>query len=404
MPGARPMSRTGVVVAVGTAQTLAWASSYYLPAVLADSIAASLALPRAWVFGAFSLALALMGFVGPAIGRHIDARGGRGVLVASALVLPAGLVLLAGAQGPVSLLLAWIVLGMGMALGLYDTAFAALAAMYGSAARSPITGITLMAGFASTIGWPVSAWLDHVIGWRGACLAWAIAHVAITLPCYLIAVPGRARHERTVSPVARNAPAESGHGPPPPHAMPLMGFAFAVVAFVSTAMASHLPRLLQDTGASTAAAIAAASLVGPAQVAARFAEFLSLARWRPHPTAVARIAATLHPVGAGVLAIAGGAGLAAPAFALLHGAGNGLLTIARGTLPLALFGPVGYGFRQGTIAAAARIAQAVAPIAFGVLLETAGATASLAVSGGLTLTAFAAFRLLGRPGKEPRGS
>lgn len=390
------MNSTRVVLAIGTAQTLAWASSYYLPAVLADPIAETLSLSRAWVFGAFSLALALMSFVGPTIGRHIDATGGRKVLVASALVLPAGLVLLAGAQGPVSLVLAWIVLGIGMALGLYDTAFAALAAMYGRAARSPITGITLMAGFASTIGWPVSAWLDHAIGWRGACLAWAAVHLAVTLPCYLVAVPGRRKHERNVAAASTAAVSELHHGPPPRHAMPLMGFAFAVIAFVSTAMGAHLPRLLQDTGATAAGAIAAAALVGPAQVAARFAEFLSLHRWKPHPVAVARVATSLLPIGAGVLAIGGGAGLAAPLFALLHGAGNGLLTITRGTLPLALFGPAGYGARQGTIAVAARIAQAVAPLLFGVLLDTAGPNAALAVSAGLALSALAAFVALRR--------
>ena len=389
------MTRTGVVVAIGTAQTLAWASSYYLPAVLADSIAATLEVSTTLVFVAFSVSLVLMSVLGPAIGRHIDARGGRTVLVASALVLPAGLVLLAGAQGPASLAFAWIVLGLGMALGLYDTAFAALAAMYGHDARTPITGITLMAGFASTIGWPVSAWLDHAIGWRGACLAWAVVHVAITLPCYLVAVPGHAAHH-----AARDAPplprAGESHRPAPRYAMPLIAFAFAIVAFVSTAMASHLPRLLQETGASAAAAIAAASLVGPAQVAARFAEFLSVHRWRPHPAQVARVAAILHPVGAGALALAGGAGLVAPAFTLLHGAGNGLLTIARGTLPLALFGPTGYGFRQGTIAAAARLAQAAAPIAFGVLLDTWGANAALVVSGTLSFAAFLAFVALRR--------
>ncbi len=394
------MSRTGVVVGIGTAQTLAWASSYYLPAVLADPIAATLGLSRVWVFGAFSVALALMGFVGPAIGRHIDASGGRTVLVASAVVLPAGLVLLAGAQGPVSLVLAWVVMGAGMALGLYDTAFAALAAMYGRAARTPITGITLMAGFASTIGWPVSAWLDHAIGWRGACLAWAVVHVVVTLPCYLASVPGRAAHQRRAAESPDPAPGVGDHGPPPPHAMPLMGFAFAVIAFVSTAMGAHLPRLLQDTGASAAAAIAAASLVGPAQVAARFGEFMSMRRWKPHPGSVARVAASLHPIGAGALAIAGGAGIAAPAFALLHGAGNGLLTIARGTLPLALFGPAGYGFRQGTIAAAARLAQAGAPIAFGLILDGAGATIALAVSAGLSVAAWGAFVALGRAGRS----
>jgi hypothetical protein len=357
----------------------------------------TLGLSRTWVFGAFSVALVLMSFMGPAIGRHIDARGGRRVLVASALVLPVGLVLLAGAQGPASLVFAWIVLGIGMALGLYDTAFAALAAMFGHAARMPITGITLFAGFASTIGWPVSAWLDHEIGWRGACIAWALVHLVVTLPCYLVAIP---RHAVRVPETAGNAGTTPALPPPlpdpPRYAMPLMGFAFAAIAFVSTAMASHLPRLLQDTGATAAASIAAAALVGPAQVAARFAEFLSVHRFQPHPATVARISAVLHPVGAAVLALLGGAGFAAPAFALLHGAGNGLLTIARGTLPLALFGPTGYGFRQGTIAAAARLAQASAPIAFGVLLDTAGATTSLAVSGALSLAALAAFVALRR--------
>lgn len=392
------MSRAGAVVAIGTAQTLAWASSYYLPAVLADPIAASLGLSRTWVFGAFSASLAVMSVLGPAIGRHIDARGGRRVLVASALVLPAGLVLLAGAQGPVSLAFAWLVLGVAMALGLYDTAFAALAAMYGHAARTPITGITLMAGFASTVGWPVSAWLDHAIGWRGACLAWAAVHVAVTLPCYLFAVPRTASRDRarTVASATGEAADDHGHAAVPRNAMALLAIAFAVVAFVSTAMASHLPRLLQDTGASAAAAIGAAALVGPAQVAARFAEFLSVRKWRPHPVLVARIAAVLHPAGAGALAIAGGAGLAAPVFALLHGAGNGLLTIARGTLPLALFGPVGYGFRQGTIGAAARLAQAGAPVAFGALLDAGGSFAALAVSAGLSVVALAAFVVLRR--------
>ena len=179
--------------------------------------------------------------------------------------------------------------------------------------------------------------------------------------------------------------------------MPLMAVAFAVVAFVSTAMASHLPRLLQDTGASATAAIAAAALVGPAQVAARFAEFLSVHHIGPHPVSVARVAAFLHPAAAGALAFVGGAGVMAPLFALLHGAGNGLLTIARGTLPLALFGPVGYGFRQGTIAAAARVSQACAPVAFGLLLERAGTGAALAVSAGLSLASLMAFVALGRP-------
>lgn len=388
------MKRARVVLAVGTAQTLAWGSSYYLPAVLADPVSASLGVTRAWFFGAFSGSLVLMAVLGPAIGRRIDARGGRKVLIASAYALSAGLAALAAAQGPVTLACAWVLLGVAMSLGLYESAFAALTWLYGHGARSPITGITLMAGFASTIGWPATAAMEHAFGWRTACLVWAVLHLAVTLPCYALAMPRRAAHEEPTDGADPRAPPP--YGEPPANAMLLLGVVFAIVAFVSTAMAAHLPRLLQATGTGVAASIAAAALVGPAQVAARFGEFVTAHRWQPHPVIAARVAAALHPAGAGLLIAVGGAGLAAPAFALLHGAGNGLLTIARGTLPLALFGPVGYGYRQGAIGAVARLAQAAAPIAFGVLLDAAGATAALAVSGGLSFAALVALLALRR--------
>ena len=146
------MKRPIVVAALGTAQTLAWGSSYYLPAILADPIAQGLDLSRTTVFGLFSSALLLSAVLGPSVGRAIDNRGGRGVLTLSNLVLAAGLVLLGLAQGFVTLALAWTVLGVGMAMRLYDPAFATLTGLYGRAARGPITGITLIAGFASTVG------------------------------------------------------------------------------------------------------------------------------------------------------------------------------------------------------------------------------------------------------------
>ncbi|HEV3137830.1 MAG TPA: hypothetical protein VGZ26_07990, partial [Pirellulales bacterium] len=159
------MKRNIVVAALGTTQNLAWGSSYYLPAILAEPIAQGLGLSRAIVFGVFSGSLLLSALLGPAVGRAIDNRGGRGVLVLSNLVLAAGLILLAFAQGIIGLAAAWAVLGVGMALGLYDAAFATLAGLYGRAARGPITGITLIAGFASTIGWPLWAFLDANWGW-----------------------------------------------------------------------------------------------------------------------------------------------------------------------------------------------------------------------------------------------
>src|SRR5947209_747015 len=196
--GRYQVKRSIVVAALGTAQTLAWGSSYYLPAILADPIAHGLGLSRTTVFGLFSGALLLSAVLGPSVGRAIDNRGGRGVLALSNLVLAAGLVLLGTAEGFSTLALAWAVLGVGMAMGLYDPAFATLTRLYGRAARGPITGITLIAGFASTVGWPLSAFLEGYFGWRGACLTWAGLHILIGLPLNRLLIPKAPPPEKLV--------------------------------------------------------------------------------------------------------------------------------------------------------------------------------------------------------------
>ncbi len=136
-------------------------------------------------------------------------------------------------------------------------------------------------------------------------------------------------------------------------------------------MAAHLPRILEDAGATAPAAIAAAALVGPAQVLARTVEAGIMSRY--HPLVSARLATVAHPIGAGLL-LAGGSWLAMP-FTILHGAGNGILTIAQGTVPLAIFGPENYGYRLGVLGAPARIVQAGAPLAFSALVDVFGAYA-----------------------------
>ncbi len=372
-------SRHVVTGSLGAAQILAWASSYYLPAVLAKPIAAGLGLTSAWVYGAFSAALLITAVLGPAVGRMIDRQGGRGVLAASNLVFAAGLAGLAAATGPVTLFAAWAVLGVGMALGLYDSAFAALTALYGPEARGPITGITLIAGFASTVSWPASAMLNDAVGWRETCLVWAAVNLVIGLPINRVLLP------RGQGSVRRTDASEPTVGWHPHKEMFLLAFVFAAAWFVTGAMAAHLPGLLQRAGASASEAIAAAALVGPAQVGARIAEFAILRRI--HPLVSARVATALHPLGAVALAAIGPAGGAA--FVVLYGAGNGLLTIARGTVPLALFGPRGYGERNGLLGAPARAAQAFAPLLFGLLLDRIG-LAAIWVSSALCLAALAA--------------
>jgi predicted MFS family arabinose efflux permease len=374
-----------IILALGTTQTLAWASSYYLPAILADPIAHDLGVTSTWIFAAFSASLVISALLGPRVGRQIDLVGGRQVLSISNLTLAAGLTLLGAAGSLATLVLAWLLLGIGMGCGLYDAAFAALGRIYGDAARRPITGITLLAGFASTVGWPLTALGLETIGWRGTCFAWAAAHLLIGLPLNFFMLP-LVKGARQA--VAASAPPQIAIDRP----MILLSFAFAAAWSVTGAMAAHLPRILEATGATTVQAVTAGALIGPAQVLARIIEAGWLSRY--HPLLSTRLACLMHPIGAVLVALGGGG--AASAFALFHGAGNGILTIARGTLPLSIFGPHNYGYRLGIIGAPARMAQAAAPLAFGLLIDIMGSRILL-VSSALSVSALLALLLLRKP-------
>jgi predicted MFS family arabinose efflux permease len=371
-----------IILALGTTQTLAWASSYYLPAILADPIARDLGVSSNWIFAAFSASLLISAVLGPRVGREIDLVGGRSVLSLSNLTLAAGLALLGFTYSIPVLIAAWTLLGIGMAAGLYDAAFAALGRIYGDQSRRAITGITLLAGFASTVGWPLTAWGLDTIGWRNTCFAWAAAHLLIGLPLNLLMLPpitgAKAAAETAVKPHI-----------PIDRTMVLLAFAFASAWSVTGAMAAHLPRILEAAGATSVQAVAAGALIGPAQVLARIVEASFLSRY--HPLLSTRLACLTHPIGAAILALAGGG--AASVFAIFHGTGNGILTIARGTLPLAIFGPENYGYRLGIIGAPARMAQAIAPLAFGLLIDSMGIHI-LIVSSALSLAALLALCLL----------
>jgi MFS family permease len=377
-----------LIAALGTTQTLAWASSYYLPAILADPIAHDLGISSNWIFAAFSVALVISAVLGPRIGRQIDRVGGRQVLCLSNLTIAGGLALLGLAASIPMLAVAWLLLGIGMGLGLYDAAFAALGRIYGDTARGAISGITLFAGFASTVGWPLTAWGLQTIGWRDTCFAWAAANILIGLPINLLMLPAVTGAEVVAQTAVKPRI-------PIDRTMVLLAFAFASAWTVTGAMAAHLPRILEAAGATSVQAVTAGALIGPAQVAARIFEMSFLSRY--HPVVPTRLACMGHPVGAAILAIAGGG--AASLFAIFHGAGNGILTIARGTLPLAIFGPDNYGYRLGIIGAPARMAQAAAPLAFGLLIDRMGSRI-LIVSSALSLAALLALFLLRRQTKE----
>ena len=388
-----PLTHRGhVVAALGSAQTLAWASTYYLPAMLAAPMARELGTSPPTVFAAFSLALVVSATMGPWSGRAIDRHGGRPVLMATSVTFAAGLACLGSVDSVWALFAAWALLGAAMGCGLYEAAFSALVRLYGHDSRNSITGITLIAGFASTVGWPLSAWMASRYGWRGACYGWAALHLLVGLPLNAwLPRPSTLPHVAGAASSPTSAAATPADAGPrrPGLTTALLAFVFAATWFVSTAMATHLPDMLQAMGATLAAAVAVGALIGPAQVAGRLLEFGVLRR--VHPLLSARLAALGHPAGVAVLLVAGP--VLAPLFAVLHGAGNGIMTIAKGTLPLVLFGSQGYGARLGWLTMPARVAQALSPFLFGLALARWG-TGALWLSAGLGLAAFVALMAL----------
>lgn len=370
-------TRSRSVAAIGFGQMLAWGSSYYLAAILAPVMARQFALPTVAVFAMFSAALLVSAVLGPFAGRQVDHIGGRRVLQQSNVMFAIAHLVLATAQGPITLALGWLLLGVAMPFGLYDAAFGTLVRLYREDARRSIVAVTLIAGFASSVSWPLTHFVETHTSWRTACAAWALLHLTAGLALHRYGLPNvlsSALHPE----VQKSSPSTD----PSAKVLWLLAAIFAATGFVFAALAAHLPRLLEAAGATPTAAVAAASLVGAFQVGGRLLD----AAWlkRVHPFVSAKLSTSLHPLGA-LLLMLFGAPLAA-VFTALHGAGVGLMTIIKGTLPLALFGPGGFGQRAGLLEAPSRVMQAVAPVLFSLLLDGLGKQV-VWITGGLSLAA-----------------
>ncbi|MBN8892314.1 MAG: MFS transporter [Rhodospirillales bacterium 70-18] len=361
-----------VVGALGCAQILAWGASYYLIAVLAKPIGDQTGWPLGWIIGGLSGSFLVSGLVSPRVGGLIDRLGGRPVLASSAVLLAIGLALLAVAPNIPMYVFAWAVMGVGMGAGLYDPAFATLGRLYGEQARSAITMTTLYGGFASTVCWPLSALLVEQVGWRGACLAYAGIMLAVVLPLYWFGLP----KEPATAPPPRAA-GRAGQVVLTPRlrlAFWMLALNLTLASVVMTVVSVHLLTLLQTRGIELAAAVGLGALIGPAQVGARVVEML-IGRNR-HPVWTLLASTLLAAAGLGL--IFGDPAMVAVGL-VLYGSGSGIRSIARGTVPLALFGREGYATLMGRLAMPTLIAQAAAPSAGAWLLEALGANAMLLV-------------------------
>lgn len=376
-----------VVPALGITQILAWGSSYYLPAVLAKPVADNTGWPLAGVIAGLSLGLLVAGLVSPAIGRRIHDLGGRPVLIASALLLAAALTILALAPNLPAFIAGWAVMGLGMGAGLYDAAFSTLGRIYGAAARQHITTLTLFGGFASTACWPLSAFFLSRFGWRGTCGAYAVLQIAVALPVYLLALRGHA-HAQAVDELPTGLQPSPGAEPSGDRRLfLLLAATITIASMLSTLMSVHLLALLQSRGMTLAAAVAFGALVGPSQVGARFTEVLVSRYHHPVWTKVASV--SLFACGLSLL------WMHVPLVSLClvcYGAGIGLESIARATLPLALFGPAHYAPVMGRLARPSLIAQAATPLLGALLIQALGTEVML---GAVALVALVNVGLVG---------
>ena len=380
------------VPVLGVTQILAWGTIFYTPVLMLPLVAAERGFSLTFAMGGFSAGLLAAGLVSPFVGRLIDRYGGHRVMPFGSLAGALGLSALVYASHPAAYLAAWVVLGAALAASLYDPAFATLGRIFGANARSPITALTLIGGFASTVSWPVTFVLLHSAGWKTTYLIYAAALALVAAPLHAFALP-RSRADAHIKP-ADGAPPLPPTRPATGAAFLLVVAAFASYAFVPSGLSAHLLAIFQRAGIDPGTVVLIGALFGPSQVAARLCEFV-FAR-NVHPLGIARFAVGLLVASFVLLGLFGFSAPVAVVFAIMFGVANGLVTIARGAVPLALFGAIGYGGIIGRIAGPALIVTAIAPVVIAFVAERASDPAALAVAAAFAALAFVCFAAIRR--------
>ena len=366
-----------VVAALSATQMILWGVTFYAVGVFSGRIVADTGLSLTTVHGGFSLALVIMGLVSPAVGRAIDRAGGRRIMAAGSALSALGLVVLAATDGPLVWFAGWVILGVAMRLSLYDAAFAALVRIDPADARRALSTVALSGGLASTVFWIVGEFLAARFGWRPAVFAFAGFALA-TLPLHLMLPRARANDHvatgagsRKPTPPLARTPAEERL------AARLFGVLIVAVSVLASALAAQIIPLMAAVGLAGSAAVWVATTRGIGQSVARFVELASGSRL--HPLDLTVLACALLPLTLAFAPFAGASIAAALVFAVGGGMGNGLVTVARGAVPLVLFDPRAYGTITGRLGAPAFWASALAPVGIAFVLDRFGTTAAFAV-------------------------
>ncbi|MBV1694881.1 MAG: MFS transporter [Hyphomicrobiales bacterium] len=387
------------VIALGITQITAWGTSLYALGVLGLPIVRDTGWSKTLVFGGLTLGLLSSAVISTWAGRLIDRRGGRVVMTAGSALMGVALALLAMVHGEAQWLAAWVVVGIAMRLTLYDAAFAALAQVTPARARRAISYLTLFGGVASTIFWPIGYALDAAVGWRATLMIFAALNLLLCAPLHWFGLRRRDALDVPEAPTAAPTGATAAAAEAPLLtgrdrllALILFGWIMSVSAFVYGAMAAHLVTAIAAGGVSAATAVWLASLKGIAQTTARFGDIV-LGK-NLHPVNLGRITLAILPLAFAMLLLGGASFYTALAFTILFGAANGLSTIVRGAVPLALFGTRGYGEILGLLATPYLILNAVAPLIFAMLAETISVTAANVLLAVFALLAWASMEVM----------
>ena len=383
------------VSVLGVTQIITWGVLFYPPVLTMPLIAAERGWSLAFAMSGFSLGLLLTGIVSPRVGKTIDQYGGRGVMTLGSILGAIGLVLLVHFDHPVLYFAIWMLLGLAMAGNLYDPAFATLARIFGPGARRPIVMLTFAGGFASTVSWPLTQALIAAFGWKGAYLAHAALLLCVAAPLHAFVLPRGHAPAAVVKPVENTDAAPPAPLPAKGKVFLLVAFGFAVYAFVPSGLAAHMLAIFGRQGIDPATVVIIGALFGPSQVTARLCEFVFAGH--RHPLFMLRFALAVLLAGFALLAVFGFSVLAVAAFVVLFGAANGLVTIARGAVPLALFGHVGYGHLIGRIAKGFLAVQAAAPLVLAFVVERTSDQAAVALTAAFAVVALLCFVAIRRP-------
>jgi MFS family permease len=345
---------TKLTLKLGIPQIITWGSGFYLPAILAVPISKELGIPTETFFWAFTISLLVSGLIGPRVGKAIDRLGGRRVLPFGNLAFAIGLSILALSTEPVFLFVAWIFMGIGSSMGNYDSAFATAVSFLGTKANRVIAGITVFAGFSSTISWPLTSLLNDNFSWQTAVWFWVVMHLLVAMPIHL-SIPKVEPKEvaDATGPIRKIIKNRFRFDP----LLLVFAVMFALEGFIVSSVNSTLPFMLGELGADAQLAIFAAAILGPSQVAARLL-LVALDRYLT-PMRVAAISILVHPAGV-ILLLVFEANAILP-FVILHGIGVGLNPFIRGSLPLLFFGSESYGQRQGYVMMLSKIISALSP-------------------------------------------